>query len=311
MNEEEPESVKIFPLSARLHYAHRVGKKCVLEDLGGGWFGAHGVEASEPMDSELDPAPLVSCLPIGPDPKQSRVFYHYGNSGLVDEVVVVGPTNVNFRPSSQGYRGKRTLSFHSLGEPVPEVLALYAQKVDRYDERLTAVTSLELSFFNEIVYPSFRDFDPDDPSGPTFGETFSLYEELAQCPKLFSRFVEELRESSPTELASEDVWDRWEKVANKAAENFFEKSAGEGDDASSDDRVLFIKAIKLALKELNIFPSQFHVREKWDELLNAGPSTRPHEVPRSPSWRKKRDSLGFAWLPAKEDWKKIPESMRS
>lgn len=286
MIDEVPEVARTLPVKASLSFAHRVGKKCVVTELGDGWICAHGTDGTGRPEEDDECRKVAPMGSIGVDPSQARVYYH---PGAPSKALVIRPDYAAFRTSRKGLIEGRSKSFDQAGIPVPEVLLLYGLKTGREADRFNALFSFSTTFWVGQLYPSVHGYDLPYP---TFGDIFKEIQNIAEDLYSYHLFIGRLMAQAGQRKDGLRDWALWEKVADAAvAESIAEKARSSGESMSNfNDR--FFQAVKETTLEQGGLPSQQHVRERWEKLKGRG------------DWKDNRRKLGFDWLPPRADWTK-------
>lgn len=271
---EIPEVARYWPPKAAVHFMQRISAKCRvirMPDEGGCWIEAGG---SIPVETGEGYPEDASRGGVGLDTSQARTYFRKEGSNPVCRVIL--PDDYCFRDSRKGMVKGRSKSFDDDGNPVPEVLLLYALKTGSYDDRLRAVEA----FPSEI-------WDAE-----TFGKLFGAMDDAARTDHHFGIFAgEQLAQSARQENGLSD-WLLWEKVADAAAALKREMLARAKLKVDPLNRSLFLQAVKETTIELQGLTTQNHVNKRWQKLGGHG------------EWREIRRTFGFDWLPSEADWKK-------
>ena len=274
-----PQEAHAWPQRSTVNFDYKryVGKKCgvtLIERDTGDWLESGGLiipKCSVQKITDFERDELVPTAAGGVDTAQAQIYYRLPGKGQDSEVRVILPDDAPFRASRKGCNQRRTKSYDTEGNPVPEVRLLHALETGNYDDRVRALEAFPVGFWN----------------GETFGEVFDLIEEYASTPQKFQLFVREQQEKGALTRESRSDWNLWEIAAERAAE--FSRKLMDGN-ANPDNHTLFVRAVKEATVEGYGLPSQINVREKWEKLGGIG------------SWKEIRKTLGFEWIPPQKDW---------
>ena len=99
MSDPIPRIAHEAPFQVGISWAYRVGAKCVVSEIGEGWFCAHGTDGMG-RDESRDIAPEGS---IGIDRKQACIYFRPGSSKNEPEAIVVSPDNTPFLTAAKGF----------------------------------------------------------------------------------------------------------------------------------------------------------------------------------------------------------------
>ena len=282
MSDQAPHVARSWPPRAAVTLIHRVGVKCVVQNLGDGWLSAHGVspQESERVRGATSADSDAAAIDVGPwgsgaaDKSQARLYFHPGGQEQPPDVRIILPNDAPFRRSRKGMRKDHSKSFNSDGTPVWEVLLLYALKTRQLDDRLRAV----------------EDCPKDDWGCDTYGEFWAAMDTVARTEHRFSEFAGEHLAAAAASEGELGNWSVWEKVAEEAAAYTRDRDRKASGNWASDTHALLIQALKETATEHRGLPAQVHVRERWESLGGIG------------DWKNVRETLGLKWIPAKQDW---------
>ncbi len=290
MRFDPPEVARCWPPTARVIHVARIGQKCcaaVIPDPEGTWLEAGGICPPGYSEEMLAHAREVfdGVAPEGPldlDVKQARIYFRKRKADHGAECRIILPDDFPFRSSRKGLVIERSKSFDREGNPVSEVLLLYALKTGRLADRVRAVEAFEHFFWGAATY----------------GEMFDAMDDVTRTHENFFDFVG--RKLAAAAFGSNKLsdWSLWEQVAESAAamERERAKNASRSDDNHSHSQ--FLKAVKDAAIEFEGLPAQIHVRERWEK--NGGKGV----------WKDIRKTLGFDWLPTKAERGKLIKASR-
>lgn len=245
--------------------ARRIGQKCrlvYLPDEEGDWTELGGFVPGEEWLEYIDT-------------NQARVYYRQKKDDQIPECHIVIPEDSPFRRSRKGFRQKWALSFDANGNPVREVLLLYALKTKDLLDRIKAVGEF-----------------PDWEWGIAQGEIFEEMDYACKSPERFAEFAGSYLARAAVERGGLSVWAGWEAVADAAVEEKLDRMSKSRTHVDQSNHELFLKAVKAATIKSGGFPAQKDIRHLWERNGGIG------------EWREIRKTLGFDWLPSATDVQK-------
>lgn len=274
-----PQEAKTWPQWNTVSYRRYVGKKCgitLIQRDTGNWLASGGLIIPEGWVQEItefERDALVPAAAGGVDTAQAQLYYRLPGKGQDSEVRVILPDDAPFRATRKGIDRRRTKSYDTEGNPVPQVRLLHALETGNYDDRRRALEAFSMGFWKD----------------ETFGEVFDSIEEYASTPEKFHLFVSEQQEKDALTKEGRSNWKLWVNIAERAVE--FSRGLMVVN-ANPNTHALFVRAVRDATVESHGLPSQLNVRERWEKLGGRG------------DWREIRNTLGFDWIPTQIDWKR-------
>ena len=304
MSDEPPKAADF--LSSRFsrgYQAYPIGEKCVVVVLDDGWICACGARLlpdreireckpdkrrtsgrANPARS-IDPADRIAPdWSTGMRDAESVIYFNPGRGEDDGEALIVTPRNLPFRAFAKGCKRGASMSFDENGNPVPEILLLYALKTGSAVERLSALTALPLQVLAEIL--------PGNNIGE--GMDLTVLRQMAYAPsdRAYREIVGRMMARDASSQGGLACWATWESVADRAVEEAKARAEKYRGDGTPDFDALFLLAVGDMTIEHRGLPALNHVRKRWEELGGKG------------DWEDNKKKLGFAWLPSENEWDK-------
>jgi hypothetical protein len=283
-----------WPPSALVTHGLRIGKKCIvtLQPSDQGWWLEAGgsvpasprclesIEEEEEEEEENTPrttnkgVQMPSSGQGSVDPDQARVYSLFNEDCSVSEVSVILPDDVPFRGSKKGRVSERSKSFDDAGNPVHEVMLLYALKTGCRDDRERAMEAIPMEFWGDMP----------------LGEVLQRTHKIAESKPLFENFVGGKLAKSAAIRGGLELWEIQEKVADRAVASSSAFNIAAKGKYSNETHFRFVQAVKNAAAIHSGLPAQSHVREAWKKLRGTQDD------------KELRKTLGFEWLPSLSEW---------
>lgn len=289
-----------------------VGKKCIVREVGKGWYCARGINADEVTAHETDKkfakakGKRATDALMHPYSTQSKIFFKYEDDNNEPTVLVVPYHRYAFRKSMKGLN-KSSVSFDKNRNPVLGVLLLYALKTGQEVDRIAALAAMSMQDWETYIFPeSLIDQMPEDQmyglmyhrDEPIVAELLDEMQSRSDDLFLYNLLVGGMMASDAILPGGLHKWHTYEITVDKVLAR---------NETLSDEQAdsLFFRAVKHMAVKRGGLPSLRDVRE----LLAGEPDKTHVEFYQDGeywegAWEPAKKRLGFEWLPSIHDWKK-------